>query len=84
MTPMNGAVNSQIRAHTIHEKTQIFCLPAGTNSPVDETSTVCEHVVAALVTIAVNMITATETGSETVCQFEDEKKMIDFWRSMFL
>lgn len=50
--PMKGAVNSQIRAHTIHENTQIRCLTAGISSAVHVTSTVWEHVVAIFDNIA--------------------------------
>lgn len=66
MTPINGAVSSQIRAQTTHENTQILCLSGDTNSPVVVTRKVCEQVVADLATIAVTMTNATDTGSGTI------------------
>lgn len=46
-TPINGAVNNHIRAHTIQENIQIFRFNVGTNSLVQATKIVCEQVVAA-------------------------------------
>lgn len=45
IAPINGAVSSQMRAHTMHEKMQIFCFDDEINSFVHVTNTVCEQVV---------------------------------------
>lgn len=65
-TPMNGAVSNQMRAHTMHEKTQIFCCAGDTSSPVLVTNTVWEHVVAIFESIASVMPTNTYPFSDTV------------------
>lgn len=70
-TPMNGAVSSQIRAHTTQENIQIFCLVVGTSSVVHVNKTACEQVVAIFEIIANVIPNVTYVVSETdlVCAF---------------
>lgn len=62
---MNGAVSSQMRAHTIHENMQIFSFVVGTNSLVHVSKTACEHVVATFESIAKAIPNITYSVSET-------------------
>ena len=73
---MNGAVSSQIRAHTTHENIQIFCLVVGTSSLVHVNKTACEQVVAIFEIIANVIPNVTYEVSETdlVCAIQMKRK----------
>lgn len=74
VTPVNGAVNSQMRAHVIVEKAQIFFFSPVTSSVVHVANMANVDDIATFDTIAVHINSATRASPLT----GDEKEINDY------